>query len=361
MALRRWWPVAIVLVVSLGLLGWRLSEVDWQPRELAEIGSQFAEGDSEGTEGYDGQFVLFMAEDLSPQRVRERLDVPAYRYQRILLPVAARLLALGKVDWVPWTIILVNLAAHLAGTFALCHLLDLHSRWTGFGLLYGLWAGVLVGVVADLHEPLAYGLVIFAWWQRERGRPGIAILLLGLSLFAKETTLPFLAAFFLADTIQRRLDDVWPHYLAILATFGLWQGWLWLTFGEPGLGSGGAGATAFEFIPFMGLARVAMVDLSVFGLFLLLFGPGILLPAIWGVVRSVFDLVKSANKLPSWAMLLNAGVIMALPFSTFREPLGLVRLATGLILAVIFYAVANDLKRPLVYGWFWISYLVLIG
>jgi hypothetical protein len=33
-----------------------------------------------------------------------------------------------------------------------------------------------------------------------------------------------------------------------LAAFLVWQAWLWRTFGEPGIGSGGAMSTGFELI-----------------------------------------------------------------------------------------------------------------
>jgi hypothetical protein len=46
-----------------------------------------------------------------------KTDVPAYRYQRILYPVAARALALGNADLVPWTLIIVNVIALMAGVW----------------------------------------------------------------------------------------------------------------------------------------------------------------------------------------------------------------------------------------------------
>jgi hypothetical protein len=127
-----------------------------------------------------------------------------------------------------------------------------------------------------------------------------------------------------------------------------------------GLGSGGLGASSFEVVPFLGFFRIATVDPRVFGLFLLLFGPGILLPAAWGALRAVFNLLHSQDDWLSWLLLLNAAVIVVLPFSTFREPFGLVRVASGLILALLVYAARQKLKRPLVYAWFWLAYLPLI-
>ena len=360
MALRRKWPVLLVLVLSMVYIGWRLVQVGGDARQLAEIGSQFSQGDPVGSEGYDGQFVLFMAEDLSPQRVAVKLDVPAYRYQRILLPLLARLAALGSASLVPWALLLVNLIAHVLAVWVLCSLLDHFDKWIGYSLLYGLWVGLIGGIGADLHEPLAYGLVVFALWFRIKQRDIIAIGLLGLALLAKETTFPFLVAFILVDLFENKVKVTGPFYAAVLLGYSIWQWWLWHTFGQMGLGSGGSGASSFELVPFLGFFRIATVNMQVFGIYLLLFGPGILLPTIWGGVKSAMDLISHPSNLFSWILLLNAGIITILPYSTFREPFGLVRLATGLVLATILYAVRHDLKRPLVYGWFWLAYLPLV-
>ena len=56
--------------------------------------------------GYDGQFAYYMAVDF--RRARFYMDDPAYRYSRVLYPVVARTVALGEVDAVPATMILVN-------------------------------------------------------------------------------------------------------------------------------------------------------------------------------------------------------------------------------------------------------------
>jgi len=58
--------------------------------------------------------------------------------------------------------------------------------------------------------------------------------------------------------------------------------------------------------------------------------------------------------------LLNAAVILFVPFSTAREPLGLVRLATGMVLAVLLFAAVFGLRRVLNYSLFWVATLVLL-
>jgi hypothetical protein len=55
----------------------------------------------------------------------------------------------------------------------------------------------------------------------------------------------------------------------------------------------------------------------------------------------------------------NAAFIALTPFSTFREPLGLIRLATGLVLATVLYAAQTDSRRVLNYSLLWLAALAL--
>jgi len=119
-------------------------------------------------------------------------------------------------------------------------------------------------------------------------------------------------------------------------------------------------ATPFEPIPFMGLWRIGQVKPEALLLFLVIFGPTVLFPILWALVISVRDLARRRWEGETLALLLNAGALLFLPFSTFREPLGLVRAATGLVLAVLLYAVRNRLRRPLNYSLFWIALLALL-
>ncbi|MGA9533824.1 MAG: hypothetical protein WBR18_13985 [Anaerolineales bacterium] len=357
--MKRSWPAAVTLLLALGYVAYRLMAVGGDPVQLAEPGERFQQGVRGGSEGYDGQFALYVALEPNPQRVADQLDVPAYRYQRILLPILARILGLGQPGAIPWTLVLVNLLGHTAGTLALCWLLASHDRWVGYALLYGLWVGVFVGIGTDLHEPLAYGLVAWALWLRSQGRAKWAVGLSIAAMFAKETTLVFPAAFFLADWQEGKLGRTSRWYGLLLAAFVVWQGWLWLTFGQPGVGSGGLMATPFEWIPLMGFWRIAAESLPVFLLYLLLFGPGIIFPALWGIWHSAQDIVNKRMTLGTWPLLLHGLIIMITPYSTFREPLGLVRVATGLTLSIVVVAVVQEMRRPLNYAWFWLAYLVL--
>ena len=56
----------------------------------------------------------------------------------------------------------------------------------------------------------------------------------------------------------------------------------------------------------------------------------------------------------------NAALIVVLPFSTFREPLALVRLASGLVLSTLLFGAHANSRRVLNYSLFWSVALVLI-
>lgn len=82
--------ITTALIIVLGVI----LRAGGDPLSLAQLGSRYNNGVQGGTEGYDGQFVYYIAQNLDPLEVQAKLDVPAYRYQRILLPILARFLSL---------------------------------------------------------------------------------------------------------------------------------------------------------------------------------------------------------------------------------------------------------------------------
>lgn len=357
--MRRTWPVVLTLLISLGYVTYRLSGKGWDAAALAEIGTRYADNDPDGTQGYDGQFAYYIAVEPDPEIVASRLDVPAYRYQRILLPALARTLALGQERWIPWALLGINLGAHVGGTWLLVDHLSRRQRSAHYALIYALWAGLLGGVGLHLHEPLAYALVAAAWFARLKRSWALGAVLLGLSLFAKETTIFFWAAALVVDLIRRRWWSSGWLCAGGLA-YGLWQLYLWRAFGSPGIGSGGDMATPFELVPFIGLAKVGMVNLRLFGVYALLFGPGIVLPCLWGLYAGGKAIMRGELDADGLALAFNAAVIPFLPFSTFREPLGLIRVATGLMLALVYFAAHRRGQRVLNYAMFWAVYLAFL-
>lgn len=352
-------PALVVFLFLSGYLGLVLVRGGGDPLVFARVGDGFREGRPVGEEGYDGQFAYFIALDPRPAVVVTHLDVPAYRYQRLLYPLLARALALGQPLVIPWTLVLVNVAAHVTGTLLVERLLILYgaSRW--YALTYGLWAGLILAVRLDLNEPLCYALVAAGLLAHQHRRIWLAALCIGVALFAKETALLFWAALLVSDAIARRPGS-WFIWLAAAAPFGFFQLLLLRWFGAPGLASGGYLATPFEIIPLMGLWRIGAVSLAALALFLVIFGPLIVFPSLAGVALAARRLWARDFSQPVLTLAVNAGFILFTPSSTFREPLGLIRLAVGLVLSVILFGAHAQSKRVLNYSLFWIAALVFL-
>lgn len=354
------------LIVTLLALVYALAVVATQggPRALVTLGDRYADGDplnDVGSEGYDGQFVYYIARD--PSDAARFLDVPAYRFQRILLPVLGRTLAFGQTDLLPWTLLAVNLIALAGGTLALEQLLMREgvSRW--FALGYGLALGTLGAVRLTLPEPLAYGLALGGLLLFGRGRWLPAALLFALAALAKETTLVLAAAVGWHLLWQRRWPDALVFGVVALLPFAVWQLVLTDRLGAAGVGAGGALATSFEIIPFAGVIRILSEGgLTVFLVLGAILFPFVLLPTLWGLLASVRALRRGDADLTTWLLLASAALMAFIPFSTYREPLGILRFVVGLQIAVLLFAAHTHRRRVLRYSTLWaLSLLILLA
>ncbi|MBZ0275309.1 MAG: hypothetical protein K8I60_04155 [Anaerolineae bacterium] len=360
------WLLAVILcllyvsVVILGHQGDTLA--------LVTIGTRFSDGipaEQGGTEGYDGQFVYYIARD--PSTAAAFIDVPAYRFQRILLPIAARLLAFGQASLIPWALLVINLAALAVGTYLLERLLIAQgvSRW--YALTYGLTIGVFGSVRLSLPEPLAYALVLAGITLAGRHQWGWSAVVFALAALAKETALFFVAGYALVLLLQKQWRGMVLFTGIAAVPFIVWQIILKQTMGSFGMGSGGALATSFEVIPFAGVARIITdsppdARLGLLVIFSAILIPFVLFPAIWALWRCLRDFRRGDMRLPVTALLLvNALIMPFVPFSTYREPLGILRFIVGLQTAVILYAAARRDSRALRLTTIWIVTLLFAG
>jgi hypothetical protein len=224
-------PTAITMLVAIAYVLVVLYNAGGDPLAFVLLGSRFADGGPAGTEGYDGQFAYQIA--LNPAGAVPYLDVPAYRYQRLLYPLLARLLALGQPQAIPWALIVVNLAAIGVGTWATEKILREFRVSPWYALVYGLYGGQLAALRTDLNEPLAHALIqiaILAWLRERRW---LAVLFFALAAITKETTLIFLAAYLLFLLVDR--DWGWLFRLGVAGLpFVLLQLLLWRWLGVPG-------------------------------------------------------------------------------------------------------------------------------
>jgi hypothetical protein len=145
--------------------------------------------------------------------------------------------------------------------------------------------------------------------------------------------------------------------------FALLQIVLYQSLGSFGIGSGGAGNSPFEIIPFNGFWRIAYDPTGAFAALIvlgLLNVPAVVLPSIWGMWVSIQELWTKRREAHVYAFLLlpNAAIMMFVPFSTYREPLGIIRFIVGMVIChLLFAAVRYKGRRPLYYSPLWLALL----
>lgn len=189
-------PVLVTAAVLLALVGARLVQYDADPTGFVQFGHAAAPAvkppagariDSEI--GYDGQFFYVQAVDpLLRARARSALIETngEYRAQRVLYPALAYVTAAGSEDALPWTMLLLNVAAVLWATAAVALFARARGCSGWWALAVGLCPGVVLAVLRDLSEPLAIaGLVsgLVAWRLR---RPWMAGGALAVAVLARE-------------------------------------------------------------------------------------------------------------------------------------------------------------------------------
>jgi hypothetical protein len=335
-----------------------LGAVGWNPMRFVLLGSRYAEGDPEGGWGYDGQFSYQIA--LNPLQGWRYTDIPAYRYQRVLYPLLARGLALGRPDWVPYSLITVNVAAIALCVYAAGRVLASYGVRPWYALPCGLFAGLLIALRLDTNEPLSYALILLGLWFHVRGQGWLSAAMLALAVFAKETAVLAVGAFMAAYVLNGNWSGVGRLLLVGGVPFIAYRLLLYCWFGSLGLASGGAAATGFSLIPFGGLMEPGSGDVRLLLGRLLIMGPLVVVPAISAVVLAGREAWLRRWHPLVFMLLGNALLMIVLPYSTYRELSGTTRLEIGLVHSLVMYGGWRRNKRVLNYGLLWILSLGLL-
>ena len=172
--------------------------------------------------GFDGQFAYYIA--LDPLHATTYLDEPTYRLSRILYPLLARALALGRPTDIPYAMLATNWLALVGGTLALAAWLRRRGVSAWFALIFGLYPGLFEGLRYDLTEPLCYALVALAIYLIDFGGPRRIVwagLAFALAALARESALFFAIPYGIAQLFARptpaHMPD-WPPLGAGTAT-----------------------------------------------------------------------------------------------------------------------------------------------
>lgn len=357
--LRPWMLATLLCALYVALV---LARNGGDPRSLVTLGTRFSQLAPNGTEGYDGQFNYYIARD--PATAATFIDVPAYRFQRILLPAIGYALSFGQESLIPWLFLLIGLVSLAVGTALMETLLVEHniSRW--YALVYALSIGIFASVRLSLSEPLAYTLALGGILLANRSRWLLAAGLFALAALAKETTLLIPAGYGLYLLSRRALPTALLFGVVTLLPFVVWQLILRAQLGAFGIGSGGAMATGFEVIPFAGVARILTdappeARLTLLLIFGLIVGVFVLVPTLWALRCCWRDWRRNSLTAYTFVLFTTSAIMPFVPFSTYREPLGILRFIVGLQIAVLLYAAQTRSTRVLRYSTFWIVTIFL--
>ena len=352
-------PWHLVGVLIGGYLALTLAANSGDPMTFVIVGTRFDPGLPDGSMGYDGQFAYQIARD--PLSGWQRLDSPAYRYQRILYPALARLFAFGQSDWLPWSLMLVNFIALILGVIVFERLMITNGFSPWYALVYGLNVGMVMAVRLDLTEPLAYLLAGLGALLAARERWWLSSLCFALAVLAKEVTLLLAVGYILhLLTVTPRWRGMLWAFLTFLP-FAAWQLVIRLWLGEWGFGSGGALSSSFELIPLRGWWVMATYDMASFAAMSLLVLPLAILPALVGLALAIRELWRRSWQPATWALLLTAGMVLFLPTSNILDPLGLSRFLIGLIVAFLLFGAQHNSQRVLLYTQLWVFTLIFVA
>jgi hypothetical protein len=353
-----WGAALITAVICLLYVAVALRATGWNPMRFVLLGSHYAEGDPEGEWGYDGQFSYQIA--LNPLEGWRYTDVPAYRYQRVLYPLLARWMALGQPDWIPYTLIWVNVAAIALCAYAAGRLLASYGGSAWYALPCGLCVGLLIALRLDTNEPLSYALILLGLWFHVREQSWLGAIMLALAVFAKETAVLAVGAFLAAYVLNRNWTEAGRLLLVSGVPFIVYRLLLYRWFGSLGLASGGAAATGFSSIPFGGLMEPGNGNVQLLLGRLLIMGPLVVVPATAAIILAGREVWRRHWHPLVFMLLGNALLMIVLPYSTYRELSGTTRLEIGLVHSLVMYGGWRRSKRVLNYSLLWILSLALL-
>jgi hypothetical protein len=313
-------PAVLVALFYTSVVLALLAAHAWDPRFFATVGPEWERHDPGLLKQADGHIFFDYATD--PLRATSRY--PRYRTARVLYPLAAHALALGRADGIGWSLLLVNLAAIVLGTELMHRLLERRGLSPWLALVYGAWGGLGSALLHGTSEAFAYLCVLAGIEAQEKGHPVLAGTgFLGGAL-SRETTLLLAVPYLLLSRRDRR-----GLSLVALGVFAAWGAWLGI------VALVGTGymihPTLQPHFPLAGFLATRRLELPVTLVY-------ILAPAVLVLGWAVRELWRRPADASLWAVSLNALLVLQLPPLTAEMFWHSGRLTTGFVAATLLAA-----------------------
>lgn len=345
-------PWMVVAVIALAYVIITLARFDWNPMSMVIVGSVYDPRVQNDSRGYDGQFSYQIAVD--PLHASQYLDTPAYRYQRILYPILAWVISMGNPAAVPWVMLAINLTSLVLGTWLTEQILYHHGMPGWYALLYGLYIGLLMPVRLGLTEPLSFMLVQAGVLASLRRRSGLSAFAFGLACLARETAAVFAAGYAASLLFNKEYRRGVIFSLVSFLPMAAWQVVLFFWLGSFGLSSSVSHNAGIEILPYYGWWGHAFYNFQQFLVMSLFVVPIGIVPSILCLVASIRRILNGDHLAETWALLLNAALLMFLPLAIILDTMGLTRAVSGLVTATINYGAATKSRKVLNYALMWL-------
>ncbi|WJV54603.1 hypothetical protein PCO85_03905 [Prodigiosinella aquatilis] len=180
------------------------------PTELAQKGIEpLFYGKNES--GWDGQFYYYISNDLLGLKdIPKHIDVPAYRYQRIGLPLYAAFVAfITGHSWVsPEVYYFSYLGLVLVAVWAIGRIMSMRNGWVFTGIAWVAGVGTQITLLNGLPDAAADAFLIVGTLALLKSKRwlGVGAFLIMMSVLSRESYVIF-PVFFLAFLLLKRLIE----------------------------------------------------------------------------------------------------------------------------------------------------------
>ena len=329
-------PALLVGLVYLLLLGFFVTVRHYSAFDFIHLGTVWGSHVASGTWGYDGQFYYQIARN--PLGAARYMDNAPYRYQHLLYPLLAWLLSLGQAPLVPYTLLLINLAAIVGSVEIVSRLLSKNGLSPWFSLALGLYYGLAVGLTFDTTEPFTCVLLCLGIWSLEKKHWLLAALWMGLATISREIAVLFPLCLATAFVWNRQWKGAISFICLGVLPLPIFLGALTVIFGHTGVTFG----PPFEHLPFAGIFDFRHTPHKFWLLVLVM-----LLPTLLSLGFLAWDLVHLRFNQMTLVWAANLGMMVLLSHSSYAELVSCGRISIVAILAGVLYGVKTRNKTLL--------------
>lgn len=154
------------------------------------------------------------------------IDNPVYRRSRVVYPVIAWLLALGKTYLIPWTLILANVIGFMAMVF-LFGKISIYQGWPASMALIPLGlAANWLGLARNLSDIFGLLFISWAYFEYIRSRHWNFLGLSFLALLSRESAIFVLLPAFFSIGYRFYKQRQWITLTSLLLPFFLYAVWI---------------------------------------------------------------------------------------------------------------------------------------